>query len=72
MIEIYTKQSCTYCMQAKILLKGLGIPFTESRIGNHITRDEFIEKFPDARTVPYILVDGKPIGGYEQLKKLYA
>jgi glutaredoxin 3 len=59
-------------MQAKILLKGLGIEFTESRIGNNITRDEFIEKFPDARTVPYILVDGKPIGGYEQLKKLYA
>ena len=59
-------------MQAKILLKGLGIEFTESRIGNNITRDEFIEKFPDAKTVPYILVDGKPIGGYEQLKKLYA
>ncbi len=72
MIEIYTKHSCPYCMQAKMLLNGLGIPFTESRIGNHITRDEFIEKFPDARTVPYILVDGKPIGGYEQLKKLYA
>jgi len=59
-------------MQAKILLKGLGMEFTESRIGNNITRDEFIEKFPDAKTVPYILVDGKPIGGYEQLKKLYA
>jgi len=72
MIEIYTKQSCTYCMQAKILLKGLGIEFTESRIGNNITRDEFVEKFPDARTVPHIVIDGVSIGGYEQLKKLYA
>lgn len=71
MIEIYTKPSCTYCMQAKILLKGLGIEFTESRIGNHITRDEFIAKFPDARTVPYILIDGEAIGGYEQLKQRY-
>jgi glutaredoxin len=59
-------------MQAKILLKGLGIEFTESRIGNNITRDEFVEKFPDARTVPHIVIDGVSIGGYEQLKKLYA
>jgi thioredoxin reductase (NADPH) len=71
-IEIYTKQNCIYCMQAKTLLKVLGIEFTESRIGNNITRDEFVEKFPDARTVPHIVINGVSIGGYEQLKKLYA
>lgn len=72
MIEIYTKPSCTYCMQAKLLLDSKKIPFTEVRIGTDVTRDQFMEKFPDARTVPQITIDGKNIGGYTELAKYLA
>jgi glutaredoxin-related protein len=30
------------------------------------TRDEFMQKFPTARTFPQILVDGDLVGGYTE------
>ena len=30
------------------------------------SRDQFMEKFPTARTFPQILIDGKLIGGYTE------
>ena len=69
MIEIYTKPSCTYCINTKMLLQSKGLEFKEIKIGSDITRDEFFEKFPDARTVPQIIFEGEAIGGYDQLKQ---
>ena len=33
------------------------------------TRDDFFKKFPNARTFPQIIIDGKKIGGYSELEK---
>lgn len=69
MIEVYTKENCVYCVNAKMLLESKKLEFKEIRIGHDITRDEFFEKFPDARTVPQIIFEGEAIGGYDQLKQ---
>lgn len=66
-ILIYTKQSCVYCDMSKQLLNNKNIPFTESVIGQDILREDFVELFPEARTAPYIIIDGVKIGGYQQL-----
>jgi glutaredoxin len=72
MLQIYTKENCPSCVKAKAMLEKHNIPFTAYVIGTDISREEFISKFPNAKTVPYSLIDGVVIGGYENIKNYYA
>jgi glutaredoxin len=72
MIEVYGKDDCYWCGRAKAFLEDKKLPFEYFRIGEHLNRDEFLEKFPGAKTVPQIIVDGKSIGGYDNLVNLLA
>lgn len=33
------------------------------------TKEDFFKKFPNARTFPQIVINGKNIGGYSELEK---
>jgi glutaredoxin 3 len=57
---------------AKTLLKNKGIEFEEKVVGVNFTREELLEAVPNARSVPQIVLDGKLIGSYEDLKKHFA
>lgn len=63
MIVIYSKKDCPNCIKAKALAKD----YTEVMMGEDISREDFMQLFPDARTVPQIIIDGKRIGGYTEL-----
>jgi len=65
---LWSKYHCPYCDQAKQLLKRQGIAFEERKIGDGWTKDELLEEIPTARSVPQILIDGKLIGGFIELK----
>jgi len=39
----------------------------EIKVGQDISREDFLEKFPNVRTVPQIIIDDIYVGGYEQL-----
>lgn len=67
---VYTKDNCPHCVQAKTLLSNRGVEYTEVNIGRDITREEFFSLFPEARTVPQIILDGKHIGGLQELTKV--
>ena len=41
------------------------------RYKNHITREQLLERYPTARSFPVVIVDGKPIGGFQQLKDYF-
>lgn len=69
MYTIYTKDNCTYCEQAKSLLASMNIPFVAFKLGEDITRDELLTKFPGARTMPQIMKDDQVIGGFLELKR---
>lgn len=80
---IYSKEHCPYCNRAKTLLNKLGISYTEHIIGqpgsrvleenqSWVTREELLEKAPDAKTVPQIWVDGEHVGGYTELAARYS
>jgi glutaredoxin len=43
------------------------LTFTEHVVGVDATREQLLEAAPNARTVPQIIIDGKVIGGYDQL-----
>ena len=36
------------------------------------TRDDFFEKFPNAKTFPQIIINGEKIGGYHELERWLA
>lgn len=70
MFTVFTKDNCTYCDQAKLLLTQKSLPFQIRKLGEDITRDELLSLIPTARTMPQILKDDKPIGGFTELKQL--
>ena len=35
------------------------------------TREDFFEKFPNAKTFPQIILNGEKIGGYHELEKWF-
>ena len=55
MKTIYTKDNCPACNTLKDRLKSLQEPFKEVNIGRDITREEFMAKYPNVRSVPYIV-----------------
>lgn len=71
MIDIYTKDDCVFCAQAKTFMQKKKIEYTEHLIGRDITREELIERFPQMKTVPIVVDDGKLLGGYINLVERY-
>jgi glutaredoxin 3 len=72
-IEIYTTPFCPYCQRAKSLLQRKGAPFEEIDVMmDSDKRAEMMQRADGRRTVPQIFVDGKGIGGCDDLYDLDA
>jgi glutaredoxin 3 len=70
-VEIYTRWGCGYCVTAKALLDRKGVKYTEYDLtmgGNQ--RAEMLVRVPGAATLPQILIDGKPVGGSDDIHAL--
>ena len=69
---VWSKDHCPYCINAKNLLDAKGIAYEERNISQEEwTKEQLLESVPEARTVPQIFIDGKLIGGYDQLKDYF-
>ena len=66
-VEVISKDNCPYCVKAKQLLEKLNIEFVEKKVGKDITREELLERVPNARSVPQIFINNENIGGYQEL-----
>ncbi|HVB83131.1 MAG TPA: glutaredoxin 3 [Candidatus Binataceae bacterium] len=72
-VEVYTTSYCPYCTRAKSLLKSKGVAFEEIDVsGNPALREKMIAMSGGRRTVPEIFINGKIIGGYDELRALEA
>lgn len=70
-VEIYTWQTCPYCIRAKLLLRWKGVQFTEYKIdGDGAARIKMAERANGRRTVPQIFVNNQYIGGCDDLYAL--
>ncbi len=70
-VEIYTTQSCPYCVMAKRLLVRKGAPFTEIDVGRHPDlRAAMTARAGGRRTVPQIFIGGTHVGGCDDLHDL--
>jgi len=68
---VWSKPDCPYCVVAKKLLETKGYEVEERRVGFGWNREQLLEAVPNARTVPQIFLDGKYIGGSDDLKKYF-
>ena len=70
-VEIYTKAFCPYCTRAVALLNAKGTDFEEYDLTmGGPRRAEMIERSGGRATVPQIFIDGKHIGGSDDLAAL--
>jgi glutaredoxin 3 len=72
-IEIYTKAFCPYCTRAKALLDSKRAEYDEIDITmGGPRRAEMIDRAHGRTTVPQVFIDGKHIGGSDDLAALDA
>ena len=69
-IEIYTTRWCGYCVRAKALLKQRRLEYEEIALDDDPAFRQRVFDATGGWTVPQILVDGRPIGGYVELWQL--
>jgi len=70
-VEIYTTSLCGYCHRAKSLLTKKGVAFTEYDVTfDPGKRREMRERSGGRTSVPQIFIDGKGIGGSDDLIEL--
>lgn len=67
-VEIYTTPICGFCHNAKSLLKKKGAKFTEYNVMlDRAKRAEMTQRAGGKTSVPQIFIDGKHVGGCDDL-----
>lgn len=70
MVIIYSTSWCPSCVSAKRLLDSKKVGYKEINIEQEdISREKLVE-ISGASTVPQILINNKPIGGFDSLLSL--
>lgn len=67
--HVFSKDNCPQCDQAKQLLNVKKEEYIVTNVGKDMSREEFIEMFPRARTFPVVLYNREIIGGLPELMK---
>ena len=69
-VEIYTTQTCPYCIAAKGLLKKKGVIYKEIDVGADPALRQAMTERAGRRSVPQIFIGGAHVGGCDDLHAL--
>jgi glutaredoxin 3 len=69
-VQIFSTRWCAYCVRAKALLDARGVDYEEISLDDDPAFRQKLFDLTGAWTVPQILVDGQPLGGYTELWRL--
>ena len=69
-IEIYTTPFCGYCARAKGLLDAKGAAYEEMDVLEYIAKRSEMRERTKRTTVPQIFINGRHIGGSDELAAL--
>ncbi|MBF0109850.1 MAG: glutaredoxin 3 [Magnetococcales bacterium] len=70
-IEIYSTTVCPFCVRAKMLLDKKKVSYTEYNLThNPELRDQMLARANGRKTVPQIFIDGRHVGGCDDLYEL--
>ena len=71
-VLLYTWSSCSFCGEAKRLLEAHGVAYQERPLDGDTRRRDQLAKLFGTPTMPYVLLDGEPLGGLEELRRRLA
>jgi glutaredoxin 3 len=69
-IQMYTTKWCGFCTRAKALLDAKGLAYDELEVDDDPGFRTKLFDLTGGWTVPQILIDARPIGGYSELRRL--
>ncbi|HWG57371.1 MAG TPA: glutaredoxin domain-containing protein [Gaiellaceae bacterium] len=69
-VTVFTTRWCGYCVRAKMLLEDAGIAYDEVQVDDDPSFRQRIFDLTGGWTIPQILIDDEPIGGYTDLWRL--
>ena len=67
---VYTTNYCPFCTRAKALLRSKNVDFEEIDVTLDEGLQEEVKRLSGRRTVPQIFIDGKAVGGFDDIKQL--
>ena len=69
-VTLYSTRWCGYCVRAKALLQARGVEFDDVSLDDDPAFRQKLFDLTGGWTVPQIVVEGSPIGGYTELWRL--
>lgn len=69
-VSIITRKGCPHCTRAKDVLTANGLPYEEIELSKSVT-DRSLTALSGAHTTPQIFMDGKLIGGADDLENFF-
>jgi glutaredoxin 3 len=66
-ITVYTTDPCARCIRAKTLLTERKLEFVEVNLAKDPVGRHELAAFTGRMTFPQIVIDGKPLGGFQEL-----
>ncbi|MCW8915091.1 MAG: glutaredoxin 3 [Magnetovibrio sp.] len=69
-VEIYTTPICPFCVRAKALLDKKGVSYEEIDVLRDRSKRQEMQERSGGHTVPQIFIDGKAIGGCDDMFEL--
>ena len=67
MITLYTTDRCSRCVSAKALLTRRGLDFEEVNLAKDPDGRAELARLTGMITFPQIVIDGQPLGGFDDL-----
>jgi glutaredoxin 3 len=68
-ITVYTTDPCARCIRAKDLLRSYELDFDEINLAKDPAGRRRLAEFTGLMTFPQIVIDGRPIGGWQELQQ---
>ena len=69
-VEMYVKTYCPFCYRAEALLDSKGVEYETYQLDSSERRQEMIQRANGRTTVPQIFIDGRHVGGCDDLYAL--
>ena len=69
-IEVCSTDNCRWCDRAKSLLRARGLDFVEIDISPDPARAREMIERSGRRTIPQVIFDDVPIGGFDELSMI--
>ena len=66
-VTIYTTEPCGFCRVAKGLLQKRNVPYSEINLARDPAGRAELVRMTGMMTFPQVVIDGQPIGGYQEL-----